>query len=529
LTARDGSQTIDLKMDRRGKRPRTARHAAALACALVLALALAAPSAGASAFTWTTGSPTEGSSASTPDNGGISCPSPTQCTVVNTGGKEHTFNPTTAITASSGTTIDSGESLSSVSCPTTSQCTAVDLTGGHQVTFDPASPSTAHLTTIGATGPFNSLRGVACPSVTRCVAVKDGGSEITFNPQSPPNVAGGTAAGAAGGLRAIACPATNYCAAVSDRGELVTFDPGVAGFSVTTISPGALGSGNQMEGIACPSTTQCTAVDTSGYVLTFNPSSPGTPARVPVGSIRLWGIACPAVNLCVAADNGGAAVEGNPTNASSWTAVPLHPTRGQLAVACSSASQCVTAATMSYVYVGTGSATPPGGNPGGGDPGGGNPGGVTPGGGAPNPPNPAPTEVVPQNPGGGHPFITGFARGRPATTRVSRTGAFTLPGTTATCAPGAVACTLTLDLTGTILVNRLVVFGARLRPTKVRLGSSKRTLRPNTSVPVAAKLSASGLKALIKAKRLRVSILLTLRQGTTRKTTTITLTLLAPK
>jgi hypothetical protein len=112
---------------------------------------------------------------------------------------------------------------------------------------------------------------------------------------------------------------------------------------------------------------------------------------------------------------------------------------------------------------------------------------------------------------------------------VSRTGAFTPPGTTATCAPGAVACTLTLDLTGTILVNRLVVFGARLRPTKVRLGSSKRTLRPNTSVPVAAKLSASGLKALIKAKRLRVSILLTLRQGTTRKTTTITLTLLAPK
>jgi hypothetical protein len=251
------------------------------------------------------------------------------------------------------------------------------------------------------------------------------------------------------------------------------------------------------------------------------------PTRVATGSSYLRGIACPAVNLCVLADNGGSSIEGDPTTPSSWTKGSLNPVRGINSVACTSVTRCVLAGYEARVYVGTGTGVAP---PGGGDPGGGSPtpGGGTPGTGAPGTGAPGPTQVVPQ-PRGGNPILTGFGRGRVRTARAGGNGAFTLPGTTATCALGAVACQLTLDLTGTILVNRLVAFDAARRTVRVRLGSSKRRIAPGRSITVAPRLSAAGLKALIKAKRLKVTLTLKLVQGTTRRTTTIPLTLLAPR
>ncbi|MDX6698899.1 MAG: hypothetical protein QOE65_2296 [Solirubrobacteraceae bacterium] len=490
-------------------------RAAAIACVLV-AVGAVAPAAGAATFTWGTGVATLGAGSSIPAYNGIACPSATRCVAVTDAGQEVTFDPA-AVGTPSAVVVDAGKTLYGVACPTPTQCTAVD-DSGHQVTFDPTNAAaTANLTTILP----GAVRAIACPAATQCTAVGDASKALTFNPASPPNVAGGTATGAVGELFGIACPSVTQCAAVSQRGDLVTFDPTGSGFTVTTIVPDpAPGNNQNLNGIACPSETQCTAVDVSGRALTFSPAAPGMPTRVATGSPYLRGIACPAVNLCVLADNGGSSIEGDPTTPSSWTKGSLNPVRGINSVACTSVTRCVLAGLEARVYVGTGTGVTP--------PGGGNPGAGSPKAPNPGPASPGPTQVVPQ-PRGGNPILTGFGRGRVRTARVGGNGAFTLPGTTATCAPGAATCQLTLDLTGTILVNRLVAFGTARRTIKVRLGSSKRKIAPGRSVTVVPRLSATGLKALVKAKQLKATLTLKIVQGTTRRTAIIPVTLLAPR
>jgi len=90
--------------------------------------------------------------------------------------------------------IDSAHNLLSVACPSETQCTAVD-DGGREMTFNPASPGSPAPDAIDGAYPTLS---VACPSVAQCTAVDGGGGEVTFNPTSPGTAGGSPASGGAG-------------------------------------------------------------------------------------------------------------------------------------------------------------------------------------------------------------------------------------------------------------------------------------------------------------------------------------------
>jgi len=119
---------------------------------------------------------------------GVACPAIGECVAVDTAGHEVTFNP-----MSPGThplvKVDHAPcrpvnryscELTSVTCPSATQCTAVDI-GGRAVTFDPASPGTPIVDMVAER---TILRGVACPSVSECVAVGGTVGAVVFDPDS---------------------------------------------------------------------------------------------------------------------------------------------------------------------------------------------------------------------------------------------------------------------------------------------------------------------------------------------------------
>ena len=106
---------------------------------------------------------------------GVACPSASQCTAVDSDGKEITFDPRTSGRIVSAALDPAGGGLhgagtvvlDGVACPSVSQCTAVDSLG-REFTFDPAAPGKPTSTTIAS----SELFAVACPSVTQCTAVE---------------------------------------------------------------------------------------------------------------------------------------------------------------------------------------------------------------------------------------------------------------------------------------------------------------------------------------------------------------------
>jgi hypothetical protein len=125
----------------------------------------------------------------------VACPSTTLCVAVDGGrggesasiggeGHEVTFEPSLipgAAKVSPLTTIDSIGGLTSVACPTKEQCTAVD-SGGHEVTFNPESPEPTTQTLIDQGG----LTSIACPTDGQCVAVDRAGNAIVGTTPKPP-------------------------------------------------------------------------------------------------------------------------------------------------------------------------------------------------------------------------------------------------------------------------------------------------------------------------------------------------------
>ncbi|HEV3321387.1 MAG TPA: hypothetical protein VG147_04250 [Solirubrobacteraceae bacterium] len=285
---------------------------------------------------------------------GVACPSASQCTAVNAAGQEVTFNP-----ASPGTptpiTIDSlltttYDSLTSIACPSVGQCAAIDA-AGQEVTFNPASPGTLTPTTIDHHGaiepgvsPVNFLVSVACPSSTQCTAVGYNGHEVTFNPASPSTASTMTVGSYQYSYKSVACPSITQCTAIdSYTRRAVTFNPTSPG-TVTTIFIDRL---SYLGSIACVSITQCTATDLSGYEVTFNPTSHGKPHPIKIDhgcrlsvSCELWSVACPSVGQCTAVDNGGREITFNPTSPGNRTTARIE--RHSLAsVACPLTTRCV--------------------------------------------------------------------------------------------------------------------------------------------------------------------------------------------
>jgi hypothetical protein len=152
----------------------------------------------------------------------ISCPSTTQCTAVDRGGEEVTFNPRTPTAAAPTPTHLTAEDFVAIDCPTTTQCTAAPIAdAGRQyandsvaITFDPKAPTNATTTTVQAYMPGGAsvapLSGVSCPRALLCVTVDDAGVVGTFDPATDTTATRSTIDPSAA-LTAVSCASAFVC------------------------------------------------------------------------------------------------------------------------------------------------------------------------------------------------------------------------------------------------------------------------------------------------------------------------------
>ncbi|MGH2858127.1 MAG: hypothetical protein ACRDMJ_11665, partial [Solirubrobacteraceae bacterium] len=151
---------------------------------------------------------------------GIACPG-SLCTAIS-GSRELTFygSVPSAIRSASAIDLPGDGDLTALSCPSPDECTAVDQ-GGYESTFDPMSPP---VTPAPASIDSHPLQAVSCPGSDECAATDDDGSEVTFDPAAPSDVIpetidpGRTLAG-------IACPSLAQCVAVDQAGDVVVGGP----------------------------------------------------------------------------------------------------------------------------------------------------------------------------------------------------------------------------------------------------------------------------------------------------------------
>lgn len=284
----------------RGRRTswRTVSTATAVA-AVLMTLTLASPAAGSLV-------PVEYGPAG--DFNHISCPSSTQCTATedaSTGqaSQEVTFNPQSP-NQSDPVPIDAAALADAPSCPTITQCTVIDQSG-NVVTFNPQAPGQPTPESIFP-GPQDTLSidGLSCPSATLCVAFRRGqgdvGQEATFNPQAPGSsdvysLDGGL------GLFDIACPAISQCTGVGYMGHETTFDPRSPGNAATV----TIASGRFLDEVQCLSVSQCIAAASDsigGFVadeVSFDPASPNGAVSVALDATGIGGLVCPTTTLCL--------------------------------------------------------------------------------------------------------------------------------------------------------------------------------------------------------------------------------------
>jgi len=286
-----------------------------------------------------------------PSMSGIACPSRTQCTAIESGSSEVTFDPTTGAINSAGVSaIDTtNNALTGIACVSTTECTAVDG-GGNEITFDPTTGQEK-------AGGFLSLEAVPATSVacqivngsSQCTAVDTSGNEVTFSPD-PPNVGINTNTPTqedSGALQSVACPSATQCTAVDTTGREVTFTP----TSQTSSTPGSIdsGVGDSLLSVVCPSTSRCTAVDRGGNVISFSADPGHQPSNVVSQnleggntSVSLNAISCPTATQCTAVDSLGEEATFDPTSTgiNSSLLTPIMGANSLMGVACQSTSIC---------------------------------------------------------------------------------------------------------------------------------------------------------------------------------------------
>lgn len=205
---------------------------------------------------------------------GVSCPAAHLCAAVDSDGGEVTFDP-----GSPGrpprTLIDKGHAarlygrynvINAISCPTVSQCTAVDA-GGEEITFDPSSPTVLRIRGLESE---RDLFSISCPAARQCTTVDDVGHEVTFDPTMHKRVEPFTL-DSSQVLNAVSCPSMRLCVAVALSGAAFQGDPDGA-WTRAALSPE-----DRLWGVACATSNSCAAVGESGEAFIG-------PASLPVGS-----------------------------------------------------------------------------------------------------------------------------------------------------------------------------------------------------------------------------------------------------
>jgi len=275
----------------------------------------------------------------------VACPSTSQCTTVDFGGQEVTFNPATGAAINGGpVNVDGVNLLRAVACASTTLCTGVD-DHGLAVSFNPQNGSVPAGGGPLLIDPLNTFYGVSCaPSQTvQCVGLDRNGHEVTFNPgnlssHNQHTIDLGHA------TERLSCFSTTQCTAVDDSGQAITFDP-----TTGIVSPAAgvidATINHQLYVVSCPLATQCTAIDNGGNEITFDPQNLVTPAPIVanIDNTALYSVACADATHCTAVDNHGYQLSFNPTLATPTVTKTQPDTTGNGALhglSCPSVLQC---------------------------------------------------------------------------------------------------------------------------------------------------------------------------------------------
>ncbi len=225
-----------------------------------------------------------------------------------------------------GPAVTGQEELASVSCATAVNCVAA---GTYSPTragapFADYLPLLATTNTAGASWStsapppgFWELSGVACPTISRCVAVgglssgvgvpilvsNDGGTTW-----SVPGVSGLSISG----LKGVSCPTANFCMAAGTAGlpgavfytavnYIVTTENGGATWSVSTIPSALFGSsGGSITSITCSSPADCDVSDPGTVVSTTDGGGSWTASTLPGTAPAVLGLSCGTSGSCIA-------------------------------------------------------------------------------------------------------------------------------------------------------------------------------------------------------------------------------------
>lgn len=206
-------------------------------------------------------------------------------------------------------------------------------------------------TRVGIAKPVarSTLRGVACASATRCLAVGNNGSRgvVVVIRNGTPGAAT-KVAGTGGGLSEVGCSSATSCVAVGGNaargggvGVVVPITNGTPGV------PTPVAGTRDLSGVACSSATSCVAVGSDsrdvGMMVPVTNGIPG--AATPVYNVSLTRVACASATSCVAVANnffGGVVVtirNGIPVAAT--TSLFNRGFSDLGAVACASATRCL--------------------------------------------------------------------------------------------------------------------------------------------------------------------------------------------
>lgn len=225
--------------------------------------------------------------------------------------------------------------ITGIACPSVSLCVAVDKVG-NVVTSTTPTAGAWHLTSIPGAAGFS---GVACPSTSLCVAVDVAGNVVSSNVPAGGAESWSVAHVAQGPLSAVSCPSVSMCAATVDAGAITSTQQAAdAGTVLVSNSPQAAGS--------------WIAEHADGY-LGFHC---GKYSEWDNCSNRFTGLSCPSVSLCVAADVYGnvvSSVDPGAGTAASWSVDSAVGAGSEAshAVSCASGSTCVGTCVVGFGYV----------------------------------------------------------------------------------------------------------------------------------------------------------------------------------
>jgi hypothetical protein len=267
---------------------------------------------------------------------GLACPSVSLCVAVGGQTVATSTDPTGGSGAWTAFSLGAG-SVSDVSCPSASLCVAVGstyststgiTTGTIATSTDPTGgPGAWTITSL----PRHALKGVSCPSVSLCVAVDNGGSDVLTS-TDPTGGAGAwntvtlSISGPESrffGVSSVSCPSTTLCVATGGDGDVVTSTNPTGGAAAWTavLLPGPFPP--FPTGVSCPSTSLCFVSGSGGIATSTNPTG-GSSAWTTVQPPSVSRISCPSVALCVGVGGGGVLTSTNPTGgAGAWNFVAV--------------------------------------------------------------------------------------------------------------------------------------------------------------------------------------------------------------